>query len=391
MIEVEEALRLIKSSEIKLKTIEVEINNSLGCVLAEDVISAMNMPPFKQSAMDGYSICGYANRFKVVGEIKAGDSNQYEIKEGEAYRIFTGAPVPENSTAVIMQEKAQIIDDIVSIGDDIKENKNIRPVGEQIKKGDVVFEKGDVINPSTIGLMSSLGIQKTKVYDKPQISLLVTGDELKQSCSELNFGEIYESNSSTLKSAFNQTDYNCSNISFVKDDLESTQNEIKKALEISDILVLSGGISVGDYDFVKQALEANGVQEVFYKVKQKPGKPLYFGKKGNKYVFALPGNPAAALTSFYIYILPLLNMFSGRYFQSLSKSKVKLKLPYIKKGTVAQFLRGKCTDEEVEILDGQASSMLWSFAKANCLIYIPSSIIELNENDEVLIYHLPQN
>lgn len=391
MIEVEEALQLIESTEINFRVIEISTSESLGYILAQDVVSTMNMPPFKQSAMDGYAICGFSDTFDVIGEIKAGDTNQYEINVGEAYRIFTGAPVPDNATAVIMQEKVNRIDDSIAILDDIIESKNIRPIGEQVKENDLLLEKGHQLTPSSIGILYSLGVEFINVFQKPKITLLVTGDELKSVGEELKFGEIYESNSITIKTAALQTGFNISEIINVNDDFESIKFEIKNAINNSDVVILSGGISVGDYDFVKQSLLDNKVKEVFYKVNQKPGKPLFFGVKDSKCVFALPGNPAAALTCFYMYVYPLLNKISGKGFKQLDQLKLKLDKKYIKIGDRAQFLKGYYEVDEVTILDGQASSMLWSYAKANCLIYIPSDVNELNTNDEVLIYHLPQN
>ena len=389
MISVEEAIKIVKNSSVSREEIIVGVKDSLNFVLAESIYSPINIPSFQQSAMDGYAVCGELNEFILKDEIQAGDTRILRITTGEACRIFTGAPVPSGATAVIMQEKAENVDGKVSIHDDIVEGKNIRPIGEQIKATDLVFEKGQKLNPSALGLLQGLGIKNVKVYKNPAISLIVTGDELKPLDAQLNHGEIYESNSITLISAAKQSGFIIGDFNHVVDNYENTKNIISKQLDESDVLLLSGGISVGDYDFVKKALTENGVQEIFYKVKQKPGKPLFFGKKDQKYVFALPGNPAAALTCYYIYVLPLLKKLKGERELCLESRTVQLDKPYLKKGNRAVFLKGYCTDDKVRILDGQSSAMLHSYSLANCLIYIPENVFEISIDDNVKIYRLP--
>lgn len=385
MIEVEKAIELVKKTDIERRIIPKLVSESLHYVLAKDIHSKMNMPPFSQSAMDGYAVCGNHKEFNVVDEIQAGDRRNIDIKDGEAVRIFTGAPVPDSATAVIMQEKVTKNNNCVIINDTIDQGKNIRPIGEQIKIGDLVFEAGIKINPSVIGLLHSIGIEEIDVYDHPKISLLVTGDELKKVGEKLEYGEIYESNAITLKTALEEKGYKLDTINYVKDDFKSTKLAVSNALKNSDLIILSGGISVGDYDFVKQSLDENGVVEVFYKVKQKPGKPLFYGKKDNKVVFALPGNPAAALTCFYIYVLEYLHKFSGISKFGLPRTQAQLKRKFIKKGDRAQFLKGMVGDDGVEILDGQSSAMLHSYAIANCLVYIPSNTMTVEQGEHVLL------
>jgi molybdopterin molybdotransferase len=176
---------------------------------------------------------------------------------------------------------------------------------------------------------------------------------------------------------------------FLLDDLEETKAAIQKALISSDILMLSGGISVGDYDFVKPALEANGVEELFYKVKQKPGKPLFFGNKEDKLIFALPGNPAAALNCFYMYVLPAINIQLGNSKPLLPKTELLINQSYKKKSGRAEFLKAYSNGLEVELLEGQGSDVLLSFVKANCLVFLSDKIATLEQGDIVEVFLLP--
>ena len=251
-----------------------------------------------------------------------------------------------------------------------KEAQNIRRKGEELTRGQLVFEKGSTITPAGIGLIGSLGIQKVEVYKKPIINLITTGNELIEPGKPRAEGQIYESNSYALASACEQFGFKCGNKKQIEDDFEAIKAGIKESLETTDILILSGGISVGDYDFVKQALEENGVEEQFYKVFQKPGKPLYFGRKKDKYVFALPGNPASSLSCFYLYVLPFLYKLSGSAKNGLQRYSFPISHDFENKGDRPSFLKAKIGNAKVDILDGQGSSMVLSMAHGNALAFI---------------------
>jgi len=390
MINVEEAFSLLNSSEILKRKKSVNLDDALNFTLAKDILSPINIPSFLQSAMDGYAVCGKHKKFEVIDEIQAGDTRNISLEDKQAVRIFTGAPVPKEATAVIMQEKTEREIEYVLINDDIVDNKNIRLIGGQIKTNDLVFKKGQLLNASALGLLQTLGVETVAVYDAPKISLIVTGDELKPLGTTLKNGEIYESNSITIMSAIKQCGYKIDSFNHVKDDYESTKNAISDEISKTDVLLISGGISVGDYDFVYDALTENNVEKVFYKIKQKPGKPLFFGKKGHKYVFALPGNPAAALTCFYMYVVPLLHKIAGKTKIGLKKNKAQLQKTLTNKSGRALFLKGYYHNEKVEVLDGQSSAMLHSFALANCLIFMPENKSTVNEGESVTVFELPQ-
>jgi molybdopterin molybdotransferase len=251
-------------------------------------------------------------------------------------------------------------------------------VGEQIKTGAIALEKNTLLNPAAIGFLATLGFTEVVVYSKPKIGLLTTGDELVKPGTPLSYGQIYESNSLMLTTSLQQYQHNKPELIKVKDDLASTQKALADLIQKNEVILISGGISVGDYDFVKTALENLGVTEEFYKIKQKPGKPIFFGTLGSKLIFALPGNPASALTCFYVYVLPALNKLAGKNFEGLKKVQRKLKNSYQKKSGLAHFLKSVSDDEFVQISDSQSSAMLNSFALANGLVFLDEAIETVN-------------
>ncbi len=366
MISIQEAIELISSQSVERKKQLLPVRESLNYNLAETITAPLDLPSFDNSAMDGYAIAGDGPSYQLLGEIQAGDTAVYHLKPGQAYRIFTGAKVPNDCQAVIMQEKTRTEEGKVIIDDAPDRGKNIRRKGEQIKNGSEVFSTGQKINPSVVGMLSSLGLKEVSVFSKPTITLLTTGNELIQPGNPLKEGQLYESNGNTLRATLNQLGYAADHL-HIKDDYESTRRAIEKQLNHSDVLLISGGISVGDYDFVKRALEENGVEEIFYRVFQKPGKPLFFGKKGDKYVFGLPGNPASSLVCLYIYVYPFLKKLSGGLFEGLPQFEMPMRDPFSMKTDRPSFMKARVEHSEVTILEGQGSSMLYSMATGNAL------------------------
>ena len=300
MITVEQAIHIVDSNSRRLnKKKRFSLSEATGYVLAEDVMSPIDMPPFRQSAMDGYAVRAHDSEFyHVKGELQAGDGKDFALQKGEAVRIFTGAPVPNDANAVVIQEKTTIKEKELEVHDEVSVQSNIRPKGEQIQKGEMALGKGTVLTPAAIGFLTTLGITEVSVYTKPSIGIIATGNELAEAGTELKHGQIYESNSLMLITALESLGYKDNEIYKVPDDFNSTRNLLEEVLKSKDVVIITGGISVGDYDFVGKALQELKVSQLFYKVKQKPGKPLFFGKKNDTYVFALPGNPAAALSCF---------------------------------------------------------------------------------------------
>ena len=370
MVTIEEAYKIIKDQPIELKIESRNLENCVGYSLSEDITAPFAMPSFDNSAMDGYALCGISREYKIVGEVAAGDMNEIDLKEGEAVRIFTGAKVPANTTAVMMQEKTSVEGKILHLEQLPKTGQSIRRKGGELQEGELVFEKGYTITPAGIGLIGALGLDAVEVFKKPVIHIITTGNELVAPGTTRAEGQIYESNSYALSAAAENFGFQCQQKKQIDDDFEMIKSGIKDSLEVTDVLILSGGISVGDYDFVKQALEENGVEELFYKVFQKPGKPLYFGRKGNKFVFALPGNPASSLSCFYVYVLPFLQQLCGSKKNGLERYSLPISHDFENKGDRPSFLKAKINSGKVEILDGQGSSMIRSMAIGNALAYL---------------------
>jgi molybdopterin molybdotransferase len=398
MISVEEAKSIVLERTPVLTSILLPLNDRHGFVLAKDVFSGIDMPPFPQSAMDGYALGAPLGsnqgdmftkglNFKVIGEVAAGSSTRFEMNEEECVRIFTGAPVPESASAVVQQEWVERNDDQITLMHEVKALMHIRPQGEQIKRGDVALQKGTLLNTAAIGFLAMIGVTQVEVFNKPKVAVLITGDELVKPGTPLEYGQIYESNSAMLVAALKNEGIGAECVA-VPDDFEQTKSAITQALVDCDILVLSGGISVGDHDHVGKALIELGTEQLFYKVKQKPGKPLFFGKRGAKLVFALPGNPAASLSCYYEYVQPAIR----RMQQHPKPEQMVLRLPlaadFINKGGRSQFLKAKIINSKVELLCGQSSAMLSTFAVADALVYIPSEIPQLAIGELVEVHLL---
>ncbi|TDW48983.1 molybdopterin molybdochelatase [Flavobacterium sp. 270] len=375
MIKVEEAIAIIEANSTKMPTKRIEVRKALGYVLAEKVISPINMPPFRQSAMDGYAFThSIRHQYDIVGISQAGDHSNIKLKETQAIRIFTGAYVPDDADTVVMQEHVMANKDSILIATMPEKLSNVRPKGEQIAKDEVVFEANTFITPAAIGFLASLGITEIEVYKKPKIAILVTGNELVAPGKKLKKGKIFESNSIMLEVALQTIGIEKTKIYRVKDNLKATKKALKSILKKNDIVLVSGGISVGDYDFVKEALLQNDVKELFYKINQKPGKPMFFGSKSETLVFALPGNPASSLTNFYIYVAPAVKNRMG--FAEIHKPKVVRKLNSDIKNNTGKtlFLKAKYDETNVTVLESQSSAMLNTFAVGNSLLIVPENV-----------------
>jgi len=391
MISANEARQLIKNNCQHFGTEQVTLYQALGRFSAEDITAPFDMPAFAQSAMDGYAIRheDVAKNIPLYneGEIKAGDTLLSEVDPEHCIRIFTGALIPSGVDTVVMQERVEIDGKNILVKDeDLQLGANIRPKGSQSKEGDVILKKGEALNPAACGMLASFGIDKILVYKKPTIDILVTGDELKGAQETIKEGQIYESNSFALKTALNCLQFDDIRIRKAIDLEADTDQKIADGLK-ADVLLITGGISVGKYDLVQAALEKNGVEQVFHKINQKPGKPLYFGKKGNTLVFGLPGNPGSVMNCFYIYVRHALAWAMGSSQSSLPNLQLKLQEDINKKNNKTFFIKGKIAGDKVEILDGQESYKMNAFAVADCLIEIPEEK-QLMYTGELVNVHL---
>lgn len=394
MISVEKAKKLIQKNSNILVSSEINITDSLGSILQENVISPVNLPPFDQSAMDGYAI-QYSDyiqkrKIKIEGEIPAGKSFNKKFYSGQAIRIFTGAPVPPKADTVIMQEKVSEENGYLIINDPfLKKGANIRKTGSQIKKGAIALQKKTVITPGGIGYLAAMGITKVNIIHKPIITVIVTGSELKKPGDKLTNGQIYESNSFAIEAVLKSIGLKAKNVISIEDNEKVVFRTIKKAIAESDMVLITGGISVGDYDFTGKSLHNLGVENIFYKIKQKPGKPLFFGKSENTLIFGLPGNPAAVLSCFYEYVYPALKLIQGFKNTFLPIVQLPIANNYAKKKGLSFFLKGKTSNNFVIPLEGQESFILSSFALADCLIYLPEESENIKKGELVEVHKLP--
>jgi molybdopterin molybdotransferase len=387
MISTSEAFSILENVSYSKGVVELPLLDARNHVLAETVYSPINMPPFRQATMDGFAIALHDSlHYEIIGEVKAGDFFDKALQSGQAVKIFTGAAVPDSAEAVIPIEKVTVTNAVLSIHERMKPESCIRQLGAQITKDAVALEKGTLLNPAAIGFLTGLGFTKAKVYQKPKIGIIVTGTELISAGEKLSNGKVYESNSIMLQTALFDADFNTVSLYKVNDDFENTKTVLKKAIEGNDVILVSGGISVGDYDFVGKALESLKVETLFYKVNQKPGKPLFAGKLKDKIIFALPGNPAASLTCFYVYVLPTLRKRSGFTYQFGCELMKNLAYDFTVDNSRAQFLKAFVNDDEVTILSHQDSGMLNSFALANALVYVPEGNYLLTKGYKVSVY-----
>lgn len=397
LITVAEAKAIMNQLPIIRRTMQLPLAEAAGCVLAADVFAQNDIPAFNQSSMDGYAFIfdDYAptetgSYLQVVSKVPAGSSNRLLLQRGEAARVFTGAPLPEGSDTVVMQEVTEERDGQLYITQPtLKRGDNFRPAGSEIKKGELALEKGTVIAGAAIGFLAGMGHNTVPVYGPPTVIVIITGDELQTPGNALLYGQVYEASSYTLKAILKQMGIATVSIRYVADDLAATTAVLQEALQQADMVLLTGGVSVGEFDFVVKAAENCGVKELFHRVKQRPGKPLYAGVKENRTVLGLPGNPSSVLTCFYQYVWPLLRRYTGHNDQ-LQQIQAPLAAPHRKEHPLKHFLKGIYANGRVTILTAQESYRMRSFAVANCLVELNEAAVFYQENDIVHLYLLPQ-
>lgn len=392
MKSVQEAKNTILENTTRLATKSIALSESLGYITSEDIFSELSLPNFRQSAMDGYAIrlADIHAILMLQDELPAGTDRQIDLLKGSAVKVFTGGPIPAAAEIVVQKEWVAVSDHSISVhtdkinGKQVHAGMNIREPGSAVEKNRLVLEKNTVLNSFRIALLASIGFENVVVYKKPKVVIIITGNELVQPGETLLLGQVYESNSFGLNAALNYAGVAAEKILFVKDDFEKTVAAIDGALEYADIILLTGGVSVGDYDFVARACAHLDIETLFHGVKQKPGKPFYCGKKDKKLVFGLPGNPASVLSCFHQYVLPALAVASGK------KPALPIMMPlqnrFEKKLGLSFFLKGLAQHGMVNILPEQASYQLTAFAQANCWVEITAEITVIEAGTLVPIY-----
>jgi len=391
MIPVEAAKALIELAIISMEPIYQPIEASTGLVLAQSIYAPYAIPAYRQSSMDGYAIAleNIKEVLPIVGEIPAGTMQPFELHYSQAVKIFTGAPVPDNADIVVMKEKCEVIDELLVIhADQLKKGDHIRAIGAEIQQGALAMEEGMTITPAAAGFLAGIGIEKAWVYPFPTITIIITGNEIQQPGTPLAFGKVYNANAIMLKAAFSQLGIQSIQIVCIEDDLQSLQTELSKAIAHVDMVIVSGGVSVGDYDFTGKAFEHCGIKKIFHKIRQKPGKPILFGMNNRIPVFGLPGNPASVLTCFYEYILPALGKMICKNME-LKKLKAPLADAYKKPSGLTHFVKAFYDGATVSILTGQESFKLHTFAQANCLAVLPDASTIFISGDLIDIHILP--
>ena len=379
MISVEEAKQIISKYNLRFSKSSVKTTSSLGRVLSESIYSPIDHPLFNQSAVDGYAFrlgdWKHQTTLTLVGETAAGSESYKGLAKGEAIRILTGAPVYLDADTVVMQEYTQVIGDELSIEEhNFKIGSNIRKKGEQLKSGDKVLEAGHRLNASSIGLLRSLGIEEV-IVEELSVGIVVTGNEFADGPDDIREGLIYESNGPMLSAAIESLGLK-SKLYRARDTMEEMLESIQKASDENELILITGGVSVGDYDFTLPALEKLGFKKCFHKIAQKPGKPLLFAEKNGQLAFGLPGNPRSVMSCFYVYVRPLL--FLG------DQSIIHLPLGHEhqkKKDGKTHFVSAKVIEGEIHLQKGQASHMLQSLATADALVCLPSQKESLEVGD----------
>ncbi|MFQ1045206.1 molybdopterin molybdotransferase MoeA [Acinetobacter variabilis] len=394
LITVDQALELILQHTQVLATERLKLNQALNRYLAEDIYSGINLPLFSQSAVDGYALCTQAaiepeREFQLIGEIRAGQQGELQLQDGQAVRIFTGAKIPLGTTTVARQEIVQVIDlSRIKIMEQLSAHADIRDVGEEISVGQLLANKGQQLSVGAIASLSMAGINTVEVFQYSKVAVVITGDEVAESIEDFVAGKIFDANGPLIEAWFQQAGQQVE-IFHVADTEAAVRNLIQELSASYDLILTTGGVSVGDYDFIRPVALDLGFEQIFWKVKQKPGKPMFFAQlqrndSSHCYLLGLPGNPAAVYVGMQIYTATLLNALQGHksqpnWFNAVLTHDLKI-------DARERFLRMSASFEQsvlrVKSLSKQQSHMLSNLMQANCLVRIPAGK-SLKEGDIV--------
>jgi len=396
---VEQARQLIQHFLLPLAEQEtIPLHEALHRTLANDMPSPMNVPPHDNSAMDGYAVrfadlADGADKLKVIASSHAGHHYAGHVATGECVRIMTGALIPDGCDSVVMQEHVKADGNMIEISSSHhRMGQNIRRAGEDIGQGATVLAKGQLIRPVEMGLLASLGFSEITVYRKLKVAFFSTGDELQQPGTPLSFGQIYNSNRYTLFGMLRELDVDILDMGNIRDDRDSLKQSLLDAAGKADVIITSGGVSVGEADYIKQLLAEIG-EVVFWKIAMKPGRPLAYGKIGTCHFFGLPGNPVAVMVTFQQFVRDALRILMGQTikpaltFKAICRSSIR-KIPgrtEFQRGILARDDNGELV---VYSAGNQGSGILSSMSKANCFIVLPmpQANVEIGDNVEVQLF-----
>ena len=378
LISVNEAISHILDPIVTVEKTEViDIENALGRILAGDVCSTIDVPGYDNSAMDGYAVryeeCAELGaKLPVTQRIPAGQMGS-QLEAGTAARIFTGAPIPAGATAVVMQEHCECEDDLVIINKAVKSGQNIRSAGEDILQGSVILKKGHTLRPQELGLLASVGLAEVSVVRKLKVATFFTGDEIIEPGNELKDGQIYNSNKYTVKGLLKTLACDVVDLGIVPDTLEATLEVLKKASAEADLVITSGGVSVGEEDYVRIALEQLGELKM-WRIAMKPGKPVAYGNVDNAIFMGLPGNPVSTFVTFLIFVKPLILKMQGaeKYLPIKMPVIAGFEWPNLKR---QEYLRVQLEQSEnglvANLFPHQGSGVLSSACWADGLVEVP--------------------
>ncbi|MDC9714514.1 MAG: molybdopterin molybdotransferase MoeA [Gammaproteobacteria bacterium] len=386
MLSTDEALKfLLNSVSTVTKTQTKSLDESLYRVLAQDIYSTINVPGFDNSAMDGYAIAlkpeqinvsGVLN-FKITGRIPAGSTGS-ALASGCAARIFTGAPIPQGANTVIMQEECKVSDNGNSIETwrPLSLNDNIRPLGNDIQTGTIILKKGKQLKPQDIALAASVGVAELEVFKKIKVGVFFTGNELIEPGDPLNNGEIFNSNRYALVALLTQLGCEVVNLGNIKDDLGATCNALEVLASDCDLIMTTGGVSVGEEDHVKPAVEKLG-QLNLWRIKMKPGKPLAFGRVGNSAFIGLPGNPVSTMVTFLLFARPFIKKMQGISHYKNQTTQVQTNFDWHRPRPRREFIRVRLDHTAIpasaNLYPKQGSDVLSSMVWADGLVEIPEN------------------
>ncbi len=382
MISFEEALSIITSDVLTKDTERVDFRESLHRVLAENVYSDVDMPPFDKAAMDGYACRreDLGGELEMLEVIAAGDVPIHKIERGTCSKIMTGAMIPEGADTVIMVEQTRRTDEGKVVFTADKTRPNIAKQGEDVKTGDLVWRKGMPILPQHIAILSAVGHTTPLVAKKPRVAVLSTGDELVEPATFPEEGKIRNSNGFQLAAQVSNAHCIPNYMGIIPDDETATDQAIGKALAENDVVILSGGVSAGDFDFVPKIMRKNGVDILFQKVAVKPGRPTVFGRTKDAYIFGLPGNPVSSFINFEVFVRPLLMAMMGADYKPVEQ-KLPMGVEFIrKKADRLEFLPVTIDDDgKVTPVSYHGSAHIHAIGLADGLMRIPKGIHEIKK------------
>jgi len=389
MLSVEDALARVLGGVARLELELVPLSDAVGRALAEDLVAPHALPPFANSAMDGYALLAADTsaaspalpaRLKVVGEVAAGRSADLRVVAGSAVRIMTGAPIPPGADAVVMVEATATDGPWVLVREPVTAGQHVRAAGEDVRAGEVVMGAGDELGPAHVGMLASLGMPTVPVVRRPRVALITTGDEVVDAAQPLRPGQIRNANRYSLAAQVAAAGADVAFFRHVRDDLDETRAALVEAAAGADALICTGGVSVGEYDYLRAAMESHGSMS-FWRVAMKPGKPLAFGRVADRPCFGLPGNPVSAMVTFELFVRPALRLMGGHKVLQRPTVRAKLASPVAHEPGRREYLRARTVWTPDGMVAhpaaGQGSAMLKAMLSANSLAVVPEGVASL--------------